>query len=278
MNFHRTPSSKERFVKARHVKAPTRLVASFGRSVATRASARRAKGSGAPAAKLLALVLLAAPAALVLGVSLASAAAPTVTVEPASNVGYTTAHVSGTVDPEGEATTYSFQYVTEAQFQENLANGLPVFEGAATGIEGTTEISGPVLGDLTGLIPDRTYHLRLVAENSEEEVAEALAATFTTEAVAKPTVSIEPVTASVATGANFVGHVDPNSPVPEGSVTTAACPNEAFRTGSSSALPDCRAYEQASPVDKNGSKGCVSAECRFVFRSTTTPEPPSPRQ
>jgi hypothetical protein len=39
----------------------------------------------------------------VLGVASASAAAPTVTIEPASEVGFTTAHVSGTVDPEGSS-------------------------------------------------------------------------------------------------------------------------------------------------------------------------------
>lgn len=42
-------------------------------------------------------------ASLVLGVSLASAAPPTVTIEPASEVAFTTAHVSGTVDPEGSS-------------------------------------------------------------------------------------------------------------------------------------------------------------------------------
>lgn len=32
----------------------------------------------------------------------------------------------------------------------------------------------------------------------------------------------------------------------------AACPNEAFRVGPAALLPECRAYEMVSPVDKNG--------------------------
>jgi hypothetical protein len=35
-------------------------------------------------------------------------------------------------------------------------------------------------------------------------------------------------------------------------VTPAICPNAQFRNGPGSALPDCRAYEQVSPLDKNG--------------------------
>jgi hypothetical protein len=41
------------------------------------------------------------------------------------------------------------------------------------------------------------------------------------------------------------------APVPPASAA-AACPNEQFRTGPSAGLPDCRAYEQVSPVEKDG--------------------------
>jgi len=65
----------------------------------------------------------------------------------------------------------------------------------------------------------------------------------------------------------------------EGSFTTfpsarearTDCPNQAFRIGASAALPDCRAYEMVSPVDKNGgdvAAGQVAAEWGTLAKSS----------
>jgi hypothetical protein len=42
---------------------------------------------------------------------------------------------------------------------------------------------------------------------------------------------------------------------------TANCPNQQFRTGSAAFLPDCRAYEMVSPVDKAG--GDIIVQCNI---------------
>jgi hypothetical protein len=47
--------------------------------------------------------------------------------------------------------------------------------------------------------------------------------------------------------------------------SAAGCPNEALRGNLGSALPDCRAYEQASPVDKNGNDVGVGLSTQTTF-------------
>jgi hypothetical protein len=178
------------------------------------AKIRRSGRSLVPWRLGLLLAAAASLAALALGVALADASAPTVTVAPASAVSYLTAHVEGTVDPGAEPTTWRFQYVTEAQFQENLTDSLPGFEGAATGLEGQTETAEPLSGELTGLAANTTYHLRLFAENGSGPAEAVAASTFTTKEVAAPVVTIDEASAVSYTTASAEGTVELSNPDP----------------------------------------------------------------
>jgi hypothetical protein len=97
----------------------------------------------------------------------------------------------------------------------------------------------PVTAHLTGLTPATTYHLRLVATNAGGTSAQAAPSTFTTEPVAKPTVSVDPISTFTATTAELVGHVTPNSPEPE--ATTSPAEQAAFEsTWHFQCTPECR--------------------------------------
>lgn len=173
---------------------------------------RHAKAIVAASAMLLTLAIAA---------SLAGATAPLVTIEPAAEVGFTTAKAEGEVDPGEKETSYRFEYLTDSQFDENEANSLPGFEGAnqvghgsfsleeAEGITGLTPV-GPVT--LEGLTHGTEYHLRLIAEN--EDGTESAATTFTTQTVSAPTVAIDDPSAVTATSAHFSGDVNPNGTDP----------------------------------------------------------------
>jgi len=129
----------------------------------------------------------------------------------------------GNIDPHGFETHYHFEYVTQEKFEHG-----EFAEAASTPEE---EGSGFVSGDLPALEPGKTYHYRLTATN---------------DAVGNPVVhGNEQILKSPIPGKTATGEEE-NQPSP--------CPNEVLRSGPSASLPDCRAYEQITPVNKEGAQ------------------------
>ncbi len=136
-----------------------------------------------------------------------------------TSVGTTEAAVEASINPRYNAdTTYQVEFgvgACDAGDCTELAPGEPAQLGG--GAVNTPIGTGPIL--LTGLDPGTTYHYRLVAENEAGGPVYGAEGTFRT---------YRPFSA------------------------TAGCPNAALRQGPSRQLPDCRAYEMVSPVDKEG--------------------------
>jgi hypothetical protein len=118
------------------------------------------------------------------------------------------------INPRGKATSYRFEY-GPGPCDANPCTSVPVPDEAI----GAGETDVGVAQLVEGLSPASTYHYRVVVTNSDG-VGHSADGTFTT--------------FNVSPGFD-------------------ACANDGFRLGHPSArLPDCRAYEQATPIDKNG--------------------------
>ena len=85
-----------------------------------------------------------------------SSTAPTAVTGPPSQVGQTSAVLNGTVDPQGQATSYYFQYGTTTAYGVQTT---PASAGSGSG-------NVSVHSTITGLTPGTTYHYRLVAGNA----------------------------------------------------------------------------------------------------------------
>jgi hypothetical protein len=172
----------------------------------------------APVAVLCVLIGVLALAA---GSALADAS-PAVTINAPTNVSYTTAHVSGTVNPHDSSSpvNWHFEYSTEPS-NESAWNYAPTANGeiAGTEAEGTTPIT--VEGnlesfeELPGLAPGTEYAVRLVAENelgANRVVTQEPYPTLKTKPVALPSASIAAPSAVTGTSAHFSGEINPNAP------------------------------------------------------------------
>jgi hypothetical protein len=100
--------------------------------------------------------------ALLLAAAPAQAAPPTLGAIEATNIQGVSALLKGTVDPEGEATTYRFEYVDDAGF---AANGFAAAPTTPPAPAGSGADPHPARAAISALAPDTTYHYRLVASN-----------------------------------------------------------------------------------------------------------------
>ena len=170
------------------------------------------------------------------------AAAPVVSEANASSIADATARLEGEVNPENQPTSYQFEYLTQAAYEAN-GNSFAGLESptkipASPAAIGAGSLEVAVTEQLDDLAPQTTYRFRLSATNATG-TTNGPDASFTTHSTAQ---AFEP------------------------------CPNDALRTGPSANLPDCRAYEQASPIDKNGGslQGTAEASRTAVDGSTIT--------
>jgi hypothetical protein len=133
------------------------------------------------------------------------AEAPEVSIDPVTEFGSESAHLTGTVDPNGagplQETTYRFEY------------SQPGGEWTSVGDQGPIEGDGPqpVSADIEGLEPNTTYEVRLSAENvGGEATSPAPNPSFTTAAVA-PLVEVTAATQVLTDSAQLNGRIDPRN-------------------------------------------------------------------
>jgi hypothetical protein len=105
---------------------------------------------------ICALTALVVAAPVALAQALANPAPPSVSTRSATNLGQTSATLTGTVNPNGAATTYHFEYGTTKAYGAQTAES---DAGAAgSGVRASSAIGG--------LQPHTTYHYRLVATSA----------------------------------------------------------------------------------------------------------------
>ncbi len=143
-------------------------------------------------------VAVAAVASLALvAVPLAAAQAPTAVTGEATSVGATTAVVTGTIDPGGEATSWYVEYGPTTAYGSRT-------DPRSAG-NGTAQVD--VSGQLRSLTTGATYHYRLVATNASG-TSRGADRSFATRAA--PTVVTSPAWALGPSSATVGGTVDPN--------------------------------------------------------------------
>ncbi len=204
-----------------------------------------------------------------IGVVSASAAAPVVAMGSVSSVKYTSAHVTGTLNPEDSETFYSFEYTTDPK--AGIWSGF-TFEGSVPAGSGPTTVEA----DLSGLKPDTEYFVRLAGWNfADPQVNSKPVVAFQTDPVPAPVVSISAPTSITASSAHFEGQVNPGGSDPAFDVIwhfqcTPSCPglegtlpadnlSHTVEAGAFGLMPGTQ-YEVSLVAENAGAKATVGPE------------------
>ena len=118
------------------------------------------------------------------------------TTSPASLIGSTTAKLNGTVNPDGQATTWYFEYGPTTSYGSTTS-----VQNAGSGTHSTN-----VSSSIAGLTAGGTYHFQLVATNSSGAI-NGSDQSFTT--TGPPGVTTSAAQGIAATSATVTGSVDP---------------------------------------------------------------------
>ena len=127
----------------------------------------------------------------------AGSAAPAAVTAPASSLSTNSVTLNGTVNPNGRATSWFFEYGTSTSYGSRTPA-----QNAGSGTS-PVDVAAPVGGLTTG----RVYHFRLVATN---DAGSGRGADQTFTLVAAPSVNTGSASSISATSATLHGTVDPN--------------------------------------------------------------------
>jgi len=140
--------------------------------------------------------------------ALITAIPPVATSKAATTVAETTVTLNGSVNPNGSATTVSFEYGTTTGYGSTLAASTNILTGSSL-----TDVSA----GLTGLTPNTTYHFRVKATNAAGTVTGEDLIFTTPASVVAPAVTSSAATSVTNTTASINGSVNAN-----GSSTTVS--------------------------------------------------------